>query len=149
MKRTLFAAGLLAASTGFAAAHDTTPLEREMARQAQSIEESRRLGDLTESELRQLQDEQSRIAWMLEQAQSDGSVTSTEYHSVEDALAEAKQNIATEARNPHVAEWRVRSSDGNGSDYNYERPRHNRWGFGRWGWGGGRWGHGRNSQDTY
>ena len=149
MKRTLFAAGLLAASTGFAAAHNTAPLEREMARQARSIEDSRRLGDLSSSELRQLQDEQSRIAWMLEQAQSDGSVTSPEFHSVEDALAEAKQNIATEARNEHVAEWRDGRSDRTGSDYNYERPRHNRWGFGRWGWGGGRWGHGRNAQDTY
>jgi hypothetical protein len=140
MKPRILAAGILVATTGLAAAHDTTPLEREMSRQAKLIEDGRRMGDLTFLELRRLQEEQVHIGWMLDDARSDGSVTAPEYRSVERALQGARRNIRAEASNDHLARWRLESSDGN-SEAGFEGPRVRpwRWGFGRWGSGYGRY----------
>ena len=144
MKRLLIAATLIAASTGLAAAHDTTPLEREMERQSRNIEDGRRMGELDHREFRQLQDEQNRITWMLDNARADGTVTRIEYRAIEEAQSEATQSIATHVNNDHVAHWRVRSSDQGDQVYETERPRYGRWGQGRWGWG-----YGRRTQDQY
>ena len=152
MKHLAVAAVLLAASTGLAAAHDTAPIELEMQRQAQAIEDGRRNGDLTWMEARQLNDEQSRIGWMLTQARYDGTVTAREVHAICDAQETAKENIATEVADSDVSRWRRWTSgrddrghgDGYGAGYG-----HDRWGWGdRGGWGQ-RWGlgFGRGDRD--
>jgi hypothetical protein len=151
VKRTLFAAGLLAASTGLAAAHDTTPIEREMRRQAQSIEDGRRIGHLTWLEVRQLNDEQSRISWMLTQARYDGNVTRREFDAICDAQELAKSNIAYQVADDQSSHWRRwfsgrddqgRDTYGNGWG---QRNSSSGWGgYGRWGWG-----YGRRNSDTY
>ena len=143
MKRTLLATGLLAASTGLAAAHDTTPIEREMRRQSQLIEDGRRSGDLTWLEVRQLNGEQSRITWMLTQARYDGNVTRREFDAICDAQEQAKSNIAYEVADEQTSRWR-RSYSGRG-DRGFGSGYGNGWGgYGRWGWG-----YGRRNSDTY
>ena len=155
MKRTLLAAGLLAASTGLAAAHDTTPIEREMRNQAQLIEDGRRDGSLTWQELRQLNDEQSRIAWMLTQAQYDGSVTAREVGAICDAQEVAKSNIELEVADSDTSRWRRwyagrddRGHDSTGNGWGRRDDNGRGWG----GWGGyGRWGsgYGRDNRGNY
>ncbi len=140
MKRFALAAGLIAASTGLAAAHDTAPVERELRRQAQLIEDGRRTGELTFQEVRMLTGEQSRIGWMLTQARYDGTVTRSEFNAICEAQEVAKSNIAFEAADSDTSPWRRRYAD------RYDRGYGDGWGrrddtYGRWGgWGGyGRW----------
>lgn len=155
--RTLLAAGILAASTGLAAAHDTTPIERELTRHAQLIEDGRRSGELTLSEVRQLQDEQSRIVWMLRAARYDGNVTKREFDAICDAQEAATRSISYEMADADTSRWRQRYGRGDRDrDYGYDgygRGWGRGWGYG--GWGGGRWGsgygsgYGRGERDSY
>ena len=149
MKRFALAAGLLAASTGLAAAHDTTPIERELRRQSQLIEDGRRDGSLTWQEVRQLNDEQSRIAWMLTQARTDGTVTRREFTAICDAQDVAKDSIAFEVADSDTSPWRRRYS---GRDDLGHDSTGNGWGRRDNGWGGyGRWGqgYGRDDRGSY
>ncbi|MGQ0674275.1 MAG: hypothetical protein ACT4N2_15550 [Hyphomicrobium sp.] len=143
MKLPIFAAGVLAASTGMAAAHDTTPIERELRLQAQTIDDGRKNGDLTWHEARELWDEQARIVGLLRQARSDGTVNRREFNAIRDAQSEARETISAELTDGDFSRWRrwyaKREERGYGSDYD-----RGGWGYGRWGYG-----YGRGDADRY
>lgn len=106
----LIAAGFATLIPTMASAHDSSPLYRELNRQASLIEQGRRLGDLTFQEVNSLQGEQSSIRSMLMSAQYDGSFTASEYRMIEHALSASARNIRLEKNNDHVAYWRIRGS---------------------------------------
>lgn len=154
----VLSAALLSASSTFAAAHDTTPIERELARQGRMIEAGRMSGELTPGEARMLEGEQSRIAWMLRAARYDGNVTKREFNAICDAQEAAARSIAFESTDADVSRWRKWSKrrdtwdrdDGYGSGRDWGRD----WGYGRWGygrWDYGRWGYGagRHERGAY
>jgi hypothetical protein len=158
MNRTLLAATFLAASTGLAAAHDTTPIERELSRQARLIEDGRRSGELTIPEVRMLESQQSRIVWMLRAARYDGNVTKREFNAICDEQEAAGRSIVAESTDADVSRWRRYRADRDDWDRDYDRGYDRGWGRG-WGgygsWGYGRWGYGygpgygRGDRDTY
>ena len=142
----ILVAGLVVALPPVASAHDSAPIYRELSRQASLIDDGRRSGDLSRSEMRQLLDEQSNIRSMLQDAEYDGSLTGREVRLICAAQDEARRNIREQTNNDDVAYWRVREGDKDELGYPRELSRSGQapgsgWGHGwgnRWGWGYGR-----------
>ncbi len=95
-KSLTLAAALLAATTGFAAAHSTKEIDRTQAAQFERIDQARLRGELTKREYRELLDEQNRIAEQERAAKADGHVTGRELRKLKESQAEARSHIAEE-----------------------------------------------------
>jgi len=106
MKRTLFALTVLAVTPLAAQAHDTTPIEREMANQVRMIKEYRRSGELTRVEYRRLQREQGYVDNLLRQARSDGHVDRSEFRRICNAQDDARAHILREASDWQYSRFR-------------------------------------------
>ncbi len=106
MKRTLIALTVLATTPFAAQAHDTTPIEREMASQYNQIKEYRRSGELTRIEYRRLLREQGHIDNLLRQARSDGQVTGREFRRICNVQDDARANILREASDWQYSRFR-------------------------------------------
>ncbi len=110
-KTPLFTAAALAtlmlANAGSAAlAHDTRPIDRVQARQAQAIAEGRRDGSITRREYRELVRQQAYIADLKRQAKADGRVTGREVRAIRAAQRDARTHIAHERSDRQVNIWR-------------------------------------------
>ncbi len=106
MKRTLLALAVLATTPFAAQAHDTTPIEREMASQYTLIKDYRRTGDLTRIEYRRLVREQNTIDNLLRQARSDGYVNGREFRHICNVQEAARENINREASDWQYSRFR-------------------------------------------
>lgn len=106
MSRTFIAIAFLAATPFAAAAHDTTPIERELTRQHDLIKTYRRSGELTGSEYRRLLREQAYIGDLLRQARSNGSVNEREFRRICNAQNDARDHIYREASDWQYSRFR-------------------------------------------
>lgn len=106
MKTVALALAALAASASIATAHDTSRIDRAQSVQSSYIEQSRRSGQLTRSEYRELQAEQNRIAEMERRAKADGNVTGREYRAIREAQVDARRHIWSESHDRDVSIWR-------------------------------------------
>lgn len=106
MKRPLIALTVLAATPFAAHAHDTTPIEREMARQYELIKMYRRNGDLTRVEYRRLLREQGYVDDLLRQARSDGHVNGREFRRICNVQDDARDHIQREANDWQYSRFR-------------------------------------------
>jgi hypothetical protein len=96
----------LLATTGVAAAHDTSTIDTVRAQQRYRIEQGRQSGALTRHEYRQLRGEQARIAAMERQAKADGFVSRREYRAIRTAQYAAARHIYAESHDGDVSRWR-------------------------------------------
>lgn len=97
MKPLILALAVVAATPFAANAHDTTPIEGEMARQYDLIKLYRRNGDLTGREYRRLMREQGYVSDLLRQARSDGHVNGREFRQICNVQDDASDHIHREA----------------------------------------------------
>jgi hypothetical protein len=110
IRSAILAIGIAGATAIPALAHDTTPVNRTQSWQMQQIEQSRRSGELTRREYRELLAEQGRIERMTENAERDGNVTGREYRAIREAQREAGAHIYNESHDNQVnwlRRWRV------------------------------------------
>lgn len=86
-----------AASTGFAAAQDSTPrIDKRQERQDQRIDKGAASGALTEKEERRLEKGQRRVQKMEDKALADGKVTKKERRRIEHAQDRQSKKIYRE-----------------------------------------------------
>jgi hypothetical protein len=95
MTRTFLAAAAVLATLSTGAMADR--IDQRQAEQAQRIEQARRSGELTRSELTSLRAEQARIAEMERRAKADGVVTRHEARDISRAQHAAGQHIYQES----------------------------------------------------
>jgi len=106
MKQPLFALAVLVATPFAAEAHDTTPIERELASQHTLIQDYRRTGELTRIEYRRLMREQRNIDNALRRARTDGHVTGREFRNICNVLEASRENIDREASDWQYSRFR-------------------------------------------
>jgi hypothetical protein len=102
----LLSTGALLATTGTAAARDTSVIDSVQAQQRYRIERGRYTGALTRHEYRQLKAEQAHIAAMERRAKADGYVSYREYRAIRNAQHAAAQHIYAEIHDGQVSHWR-------------------------------------------
>jgi uncharacterized membrane protein YebE (DUF533 family) len=115
---TLSAVVALAASTLVAAPAIAGEFDAEQARQQDRIARGISSGQLTRSEVRQLETEQDRIANMISRAKRDGRIDPYERAEITRAQAAASSHIRAEKHDPEVQPrrrwgwWHRASEDG-------------------------------------
>ncbi|MCB1528601.1 MAG: hypothetical protein KDJ45_12985 [Hyphomicrobiaceae bacterium] len=90
------AAAILATTTIAAQAHSTRPIDREMDRQAASIEDGRQSGKITWREGRKLRSEQRKIYRARNRFLADGDLNGREYRRLRSMQKSAAWNIVNE-----------------------------------------------------
>ncbi|MFV0367424.1 MAG: hypothetical protein ACK5KM_03100 [Hyphomicrobiaceae bacterium] len=95
-KALVIATAILATTSMAANAHSTRPIDREMGRQAASIEDGRQSGKITWREGRKLRNEQRKIYNLRHRYLADGRMSGREYRRLRTMQKKAAWNIVNQ-----------------------------------------------------